>query len=122
MDGLCKLSEDNISYSLFKGRSRGYKKNICTRSDSAGCRRYLEVSWSSKGLGVYIRVRIYSALTRCMEKLNWPVASSSNKMPAAVKSAIQDAIERYGGYSSEDAAEFIKKMVQEGRLIEECWS
>jgi hypothetical protein len=51
-----------------------------------------------------------------------PSQSSSNKMPAAVKSAIQDAVERYGGYSSEDAVEFIKKMVQEGRLIEECWS
>ncbi|KAF8712550.1 hypothetical protein AX14_013008 [Amanita brunnescens Koide BX004] len=49
------------------------------------------------------------------------ISGSSNKMPAAVKSVIQDAVQRYGGYSSEDAMEFIKKMVQEGRLIEECW-
>ena len=47
---------------------------------------------------------------------------SSNKMPTAVKNAIKGAAEIFGGYTSEDASKYVEKMIQEGRLIEECWS
>ncbi|KAF8622627.1 hypothetical protein AX15_006879 [Amanita polypyramis BW_CC] len=50
------------------------------------------------------------------------ISGSSNKMPTAVRGAIKDAIERFGGYSPEDASKYVEKMIQEGRLIEECWS
>ncbi|KIL59244.1 hypothetical protein M378DRAFT_188018 [Amanita muscaria Koide BX008] len=50
------------------------------------------------------------------------ISGSSNKMPTAVKSAIQDAVERFGGYTPEDAVRYVERMGQEGRLIEECWS
>lgn len=120
VDGLCEFSEDDVSYSFFKGWSGGCKKSICARSNSAGCRGYLEVSWSSRGLGVHIRVSLRFLRHKNAELES--VASSSNKMPAAVKSAIQDAIQQFGGYSAEDAVRYVEKMIQEGRLIEECWS
>ncbi|PFH47620.1 hypothetical protein AMATHDRAFT_82115 [Amanita thiersii Skay4041] len=50
------------------------------------------------------------------------ISGSSNKMPTAVKNAIKAAAEIYGGYSADDASRYIEDMIQEGRLIEECWS
>ena len=50
------------------------------------------------------------------------VQRSSNKMPAAVKEAIGQAIEAQGGLSEERAKKYVHDMVKEGRLIEECWS
>ncbi|KAK2465532.1 hypothetical protein APHAL10511_002424 [Amanita phalloides] len=50
------------------------------------------------------------------------ISGSSNQMPTAVKSAIKSAVERFGGYSSEDAVKYVESMIQEGRLLEECWS
>jgi sulfite reductase alpha subunit-like flavoprotein len=47
---------------------------------------------------------------------------SSNKMPMAVKNAIKKAVEKFGGYKSEDAVRYVERMAQEGKLIEECWS
>ena len=47
---------------------------------------------------------------------------SSNKMPAAVKEAIAFAVETHGGFSAEEAKQYVHSMVKEGRLIEECWS
>ena len=47
---------------------------------------------------------------------------SSNKMPTAVKEAIAFAVETHGGFSAEEAKQYVHSMVKEGRLIEECWS
>ena len=47
---------------------------------------------------------------------------SSNKMPKAVKAAIEDAVRIEGGKAEEEAKAFVKAMVDEGRLFEECWS
>jgi sulfite reductase alpha subunit-like flavoprotein len=43
-------------------------------------------------------------------------------MPAGVKQAIRGAVEKYGGRTEDEAKEFVAKMEQEGRLIEETWS
>ncbi|KAF9476913.1 riboflavin synthase domain-like protein [Pholiota conissans] len=57
------------------------------------------------------------------EQKGWVLISgSSNKMPLAVKEAIAFAAETQGGYSSEEAKRYVRTMIQEGRLIEECWS
>ncbi|KAH9477144.1 NADPH-dependent diflavin oxidoreductase 1 [Psilocybe cubensis] len=50
------------------------------------------------------------------------VSGSSNKMPAAVKDSIAYAMETHGGLSANEAKEYVRLMVKEGRLIEECWS
>jgi sulfite reductase alpha subunit-like flavoprotein len=47
---------------------------------------------------------------------------SSNKMPAAVKKAIQDAAVSRGGMGDAEAKDFITTLEREGRLFEECWS
>ncbi|OBZ74519.1 NADPH-dependent diflavin oxidoreductase 1 [Grifola frondosa] len=47
------------------------------------------------------------------------ISGSSNKMPAAVKAAIQYAAEKEGGKSQEEAQEFIAMLDREGRLTEE---
>jgi len=47
---------------------------------------------------------------------------SSNKMPAAVREAVQGAAETMGGMSKSEAAEYVAAMERDGRLIEECWS
>lgn len=47
---------------------------------------------------------------------------SSNRMPAAVKAAIRDAIRDYGGRSEEGATDYVATMEREGRLVEDCWS
>jgi sulfite reductase alpha subunit-like flavoprotein len=47
---------------------------------------------------------------------------SSNKMPAAVKEAIEFAAEKHGGLSVEEAKEYLHSVTKQGRLIEECWS
>ncbi|KAJ3540375.1 hypothetical protein NM688_g6234 [Phlebia brevispora] len=49
------------------------------------------------------------------------ICGSSNKMPAGVKLAIQEAAVAHGKLSDEDAKEFIATMEREGRLIEDCW-
>lgn len=50
------------------------------------------------------------------------VFRSANKMPAAVREAIQHALVSEGRMSEEDAKEYVVRMEKEGRLIEECWS
>jgi len=47
---------------------------------------------------------------------------SSNKMPAAVREAVKEAVEEFGDMSAKDAANFVSVMEREGRIIEECWS
>ncbi|KAJ6577333.1 riboflavin synthase domain-like protein [Mycena capillaripes] len=50
------------------------------------------------------------------------ISGSSNKMPAAVKSALCFAAETCGKLSPAATAEFISAMEAKGQLIEECWS
>ncbi|OAX32629.1 riboflavin synthase domain-like protein [Rhizopogon vinicolor AM-OR11-026] len=50
------------------------------------------------------------------------ISGSSNKMPAAVREAVQGAAETMGGMSKSEAAEYVAAMERDGRLIEECWS
>ncbi|KAG2005800.1 NADPH-ferrihemoprotein reductase [Coprinopsis cinerea AmutBmut pab1-1] len=50
------------------------------------------------------------------------ISGSSNKMPIAVKDAIAQAVQKYGGRSESEAKEYVESMVKDGRLIEECWS
>ncbi|KAI0632697.1 riboflavin synthase domain-like protein [Trametes polyzona] len=50
------------------------------------------------------------------------ISGSANKMPAAVRAAIQYALVSVGKMSEEDAKEYVVNMEKEGRLIEECWS
>ncbi|KAJ7116343.1 hypothetical protein C8R44DRAFT_792242 [Mycena epipterygia] len=50
------------------------------------------------------------------------ISGSSNKMPAAVKSALRVAAETYGKLAPNEAADFISTMEARGQLIEECWS
>ncbi|KAL5525384.1 TAH18_1 [Sanghuangporus sanghuang] len=50
------------------------------------------------------------------------ISGSSNKMPAAVKDAVAFAAKEAGGLSEADAKGFVKRMQDEGRLFEECWS
>ncbi|KAI0640980.1 riboflavin synthase domain-like protein [Trametes meyenii] len=50
------------------------------------------------------------------------ISGSANKMPAAVRAAIQHALVSQGGMEDEAAKEYIVRMEKEGRLIEECWS
>ncbi|KAI0819807.1 riboflavin synthase domain-like protein, partial [Trametes gibbosa] len=50
------------------------------------------------------------------------ISGSSNKMPAAVRAAIQHALVSEGGMSVHGAQDFVVKMEKDGRLIEECWS
>jgi sulfite reductase alpha subunit-like flavoprotein len=50
------------------------------------------------------------------------ISGSSNKMPLAVKAAIQNAAEKFGGKTEEEARVWVAALEREGRLIEECWS
>ncbi|KAI9463486.1 riboflavin synthase domain-like protein [Boletus coccyginus] len=50
------------------------------------------------------------------------ISGSSNKMPAAVREAVKEAVEEFGDMSTKDAANFVSVMEREGRIIEECWS
>ncbi|KAH7888220.1 hypothetical protein F5I97DRAFT_1806465 [Phlebopus sp. FC_14] len=50
------------------------------------------------------------------------ISGSSNKMPAAVRDAVREAVEKCGQRSHEDAIQYVSTMEREGRLIEECWS
>ncbi|KAL5479059.1 TAH18_1 [Sanghuangporus weigelae] len=50
------------------------------------------------------------------------ISGSSNKMPASVKDAIAFAAKEAGGLSEDDAKGFVKRMQDESRLFEECWS
>uniref|UniRef100_D8Q1Z0 NADPH-dependent diflavin oxidoreductase 1 n=1 Tax=Schizophyllum commune (strain H4-8 / FGSC 9210) TaxID=578458 RepID=D8Q1Z0_SCHCM len=50
------------------------------------------------------------------------ISGSSNKMPAAVRSALAYAAETYGGLSADAAKAYVEKMERDGRLVEECWS
>ena len=43
-------------------------------------------------------------------------------MPAAVKEAVVFAAREAGGLGEEEARAFLKRMQDEGRLFEECWS
>lgn len=47
---------------------------------------------------------------------------SSNKMPVAVKKAIEHAAMTEGELTDVEAKRFITKLEREGRLFEECWS
>lgn len=42
-------------------------------------------------------------------------------MPAAVKAAIQGALEKFGQKTEAEAKEFIANMEREGKLVEDCW-
>lgn len=48
--------------------------------------------------------------------------SSSNKMPAAVKAAIQSSVVTEGGKTEEEAADYVLEMERSGRLVEESWT
>ncbi|KAF9219893.1 riboflavin synthase domain-like protein [Gyrodon lividus] len=50
------------------------------------------------------------------------ISGSSNKMPAAVRDAVREAVEEFGNRTKEGAINFVSVMEREGRLIEECWS
>ncbi|KAK0239927.1 hypothetical protein EDD85DRAFT_823794 [Armillaria nabsnona] len=50
------------------------------------------------------------------------ISGSSNKMPAAVRDALRRSVVNYGGLSTDEAGEYVKKMELEGKLMEECWS
>ncbi|KAL1703452.1 hypothetical protein EV121DRAFT_208004 [Schizophyllum commune] len=50
------------------------------------------------------------------------ISGSSNKMPAAIRSALAYAAETYGSLSAEAAKAYVEKMERDGRLVEECWS
>ncbi|KAI0655709.1 riboflavin synthase domain-like protein [Cubamyces menziesii] len=50
------------------------------------------------------------------------ISGSSNKMPAAVRAALQQVLVSEGGKTEEDAKDYIVRMEREGRLTEECWS
>ncbi|KAF8532599.1 riboflavin synthase domain-like protein [Gautieria morchelliformis] len=50
------------------------------------------------------------------------ISGSSNKMPVAVKKAIEHAAVSVGGMTEEDAKGFVTRLEREGRLFEECWS
>ncbi|KAF9528816.1 hypothetical protein CPB83DRAFT_766075 [Crepidotus variabilis] len=49
------------------------------------------------------------------------ISGSSNKMPSAVKEAIARAVEIRSGLSADAAQKYVRDMVLEGRLMEECW-
>ncbi|KAF5375384.1 hypothetical protein D9615_007966 [Tricholomella constricta] len=75
---------------------------------------------------VYVQDRIKEdapGLWRLLEEGAWVfISGSSNKMPAAVKAALADAVEEEGGYEREAAVRYVDEMVRHGRLLEECWS
>ncbi|KAJ2927336.1 hypothetical protein H1R20_g9752, partial [Candolleomyces eurysporus] len=50
------------------------------------------------------------------------ISGSSNKMPLAVKESIAKAAQKYGGLDEEKSKDYIKDLVKQGRLLEECWS
>jgi len=50
------------------------------------------------------------------------ISGSSNKMPAAVRAAVREAVVKYGGKTEDEAAEYVAGMERDGRLIEDCWS
>ncbi|KAJ7600784.1 riboflavin synthase domain-like protein [Mycena floridula] len=50
------------------------------------------------------------------------ISGSSNKMPTAVKAALQFSAQEFGRLSESAAAAYIQNMEKDGRLIEECWS
>jgi sulfite reductase alpha subunit-like flavoprotein len=47
---------------------------------------------------------------------------SSNKMPAAIRAALVEALEIHGEMDEDLAKNYIMRMEREQRLIEECWS
>lgn len=65
---------------------------------------------------------IWPCACKADEAKNVYTFRSSNKMPAAVKGAIQDAAKTAGGLSEEEAKAFLKGLQEDGRLFEECWS
>ena len=69
---------------------------------------------------VYISGYVFPSFKR--PTLPTPTSRSSNKMPAAVKAAIQAAAVSEGRLSEPDAEKYITRMEWEGRLYEECWS
>lgn len=50
------------------------------------------------------------------------ISGSSNKMPAAVRAAIAEAVHKYGGQTEEEAKEYVAMLERDGRLVEDCWS
>ena len=42
-------------------------------------------------------------------------------MPAAVKEAVQFALQEYGQQTEQEAEEYIAAMEREGKLVEDCW-
>ncbi|KAG0706483.1 hypothetical protein DFH29DRAFT_152962 [Suillus ampliporus] len=60
-----------------------------------------------------------------MMNLSSDDTSSSNKMPTAVREAVQVAVDRFEGRSNTEAVEYVAACCcdeRDGRLIEECWS
>ncbi len=47
---------------------------------------------------------------------------SSNQMPKAVKEAIEASVRDVGGLTELEARTFMKRLLDDGRLYEECWS
>ncbi|KAF8529095.1 riboflavin synthase domain-like protein [Hysterangium stoloniferum] len=50
------------------------------------------------------------------------ISGSSNKMPIAVKKAVEQSAISVGGLSEVQAQAFISRLEREARLFEECWS
>ncbi|GLB44575.1 putative component of the cytosolic iron-sulfur (Fe-S) protein assembly (CIA) machinery [Lyophyllum shimeji] len=75
---------------------------------------------------VYVQDRIREDAKRVWELLRsgaWVyISGSSNKMPAGVKAALADVVEREGGYARHEAVRYVDGMIREGRFFEECWS
>jgi len=50
------------------------------------------------------------------------ISGSSNQMPKAVKEAIEASSRDVGGLTEDEARTFMKRLLDDGRLYEECWS
>ena len=69
-------------------------------------------------MGLYFWVR---DISRSALQFFDHLCSASNKMPAAVKGAIQEALVSHGGQTEAEAQEVLTSMEREGRLVEDCW-
>ena len=106
--------------SLFARRSRRRSADIRPASYQGGFVTHMGSDRDAQRLGLYLWVRRpgyrYTGTDVDCQY------SSSNKMPAAVRAALQQVLVSQGGKTEEDAKDYIVRMEREGRLTEECWS
>lgn len=74
------------------------------------------------GMGVHFWARVALCVYKPDADCSRICDRSSNKMPAAVKKAIQDAAVSEGCMAETEAKGFVNRLEREGRLFEECWS